>query len=121
MHDVASSLAERGETLVCNHLKDRGFSILAKNFMTRRGEIDIIARKEELVCFVEVKTRRSLRRGTGAEAVTPLKMKKILHAAKIFITKKRIKGCRYRIDVAEVFWPEGRKPSIKYYPNVYHE
>ncbi|MFH1434201.1 MAG: YraN family protein [Pseudomonadota bacterium] len=118
---AASSLAGRGEALVCDHLKKKKFSILARNFAVKGGEIDIIARKGSLVCFVEVKTRKSLKKGRGVEAVTAAKLKKIHAASKLFIGRHRLSSCRHRIDVAEVLWQEEDDPRINYIENVFQE
>ncbi len=83
--------------------------------------MDIIARKGGLVCFVEVKTRKSLRKGRGVDAVTAAKLKKIHAAAKLFIGRHKLSGCRHRIDVAEVFWQEEDDPRINYFENVFQE
>ena len=83
--------------------------------------MDIIARKGSLVCFVEVKTRKSLKKGRGVEAVTAAKLKKIHTAAKLFIHRHKLSGCRHRIDVAEVFWQEEDNPGINYFENVFEE
>ena len=47
-----------GETLACEHLEKNGYLVLERNFHSRHGEIDIIARKDEYLVFIEVKTRR---------------------------------------------------------------
>lgn len=52
-------LGRRGETTVCRWLESRGCEILARNWRIRSGELDIVARDGEVICFVEVKTRRS--------------------------------------------------------------
>ena len=75
----------------------------------------------DLVLFVEVKTRSSLRRGSGAEAVTTAKLARILGAAKVYRALHAGCGRRFRFDVADVLWEAGRPPSIRYIENVYHE
>ena len=76
-----------GEDLATKYLTDAGFTILSRNFRSRFGEIDIIAKNEDFLCFVEVKTRNvSKNLATGLESVTVEKQKKIYKTAEYFIT-----------------------------------
>jgi putative endonuclease len=56
--DIRQALGRRGEDLAAEHLRKLGFVVLARNVRTRRGEIDLIARRGGVLAFVEVKTRR---------------------------------------------------------------
>jgi putative endonuclease len=71
------SLGKLGETLACDELRRRGYSILATRHRTRFGEIDIVSMREGRIAFVEVKARKSSRCGGAAEAVTPAKRRRI--------------------------------------------
>ena len=62
-----------GEAEVANYLRRRGYTLLAHGFHCRFGEIDLIARKDGVLCFVEVKTRTNLSCGLPREYVTPQK------------------------------------------------
>ncbi|WP_194609701.1 YraN family protein [Clostridium vitabionis] len=66
-------------------LTEKGFRILDRNYYTRRGEIDIVATEGRVLCFVEVKYRRSSGSGDPAEAVTLKKQRRILETAKIWM------------------------------------
>jgi putative endonuclease len=114
-------LACRGEDLVSDYLTERGFSILERNFRVRGAEIDIIARKDGLLCFVEVKTRRSLHRGRGVFAVTDGKLGRIAFAARMFLSRGGCRGLRARFDVAEVVWEDRGAHRINYFQNVWQE
>lgn len=92
------------ETRVQEYLREQGYEILARNFYTRHGEIDIIARKDGYLVFVEVKYRSDERFGAPEEAVNHRKQQKILAAAKYYMYKNRISfdtPCRF--DVAGVY------------------
>lgn len=89
-----------GEDAVCKFLKERGKTILERNFHSRFGEIDIIFKDGEVTVFVEVKTRKSTAYGTPAEFVTENKMKKIIKTAMIYLENAE---CDMRFDVAEVY------------------
>jgi putative endonuclease len=75
--DPRQSLGKLGESLACDELRRRGYSILATRHRTRFGEIDIVSLRDGRVAFVEVKARRSPRHGGAVEAVTPVKRRRI--------------------------------------------
>lgn len=77
-------LGNLGENTIAAKLKSEGFTILIQNYKTRRGEIDIIATKNELICFVEVKTRNKTH-VSMYEIITPTKQKRIVKAALDFL------------------------------------
>jgi putative endonuclease len=69
------------------YLKSQGYAILARNYRCRTGEVDIIARDGEYLCFVEVKYRSGAGCGTPLEAVNYHKQQKILGVARYYIMK----------------------------------
>lgn len=77
-----------GELLALNYLKRKGFQILEQNFRFGKfGEIDIICKKDDLVIFVEVKSRENIKKGTPKESITDLKKQRIFKSAKFFLMK----------------------------------
>lgn len=92
-----------GEKLVFDFLIKKGYSILETNFQNRIAEIDIIAKFNDIICFIEVKTRKSIKYGYPREAVTVYKQRQIIKGAQSYIKFKNIKGYRFRFDVIEVF------------------
>ena len=74
-----------GEELAEIMLQEKGYKILAKNFRCRYGEIDIIALKNKVLAFVEVKTRLFESCGNGAESVTAVKRQRIRRCALCYI------------------------------------
>jgi len=98
----------KGEEIVVNFLKNKGFTIKARNFLCPTGEIDIIAEIRDIVVFVEVKARRNQKYGRPAEAVTPNKLKRIERTALWYMSAHKLHHRPARIDVVEVWWePEG--------------
>ncbi len=101
------NLGERGEGLAAGFLKKKGYKILVQNFRTRIGEIDIIARDNMTLVFVEVKTRESLEYGRPFESVNIHKRRKIANVALLYLKKLReIPPCRF--DVVSVYYDKGR-------------
>ncbi len=70
-----------GEVMAARYLRKKGYTLLAANYRTRFGEIDIIAADKKYIAFVEVKLRSGAAIYTPEEAVTPLKQQKIVKAA----------------------------------------
>ena len=97
-----------GEKIAQGYLVNEGYEIINTNFYTRRGEIDIIAKKEQCIIFVEVKTRSNLKYGTPASAVTFIKKKHMKTVAKIFIQLNNLYKYNVRFDVIEVYIQEGK-------------
>ncbi len=108
MPDDRKAFGHKGESAAFSFLETHGFKILETNFRTRAAEIDIIAKDRETLCFIEVKTRRSLNKGLPRESVTPSKQKKIILGATFYLKKNRLLESRIRFDVIEILEKEGR-------------
>jgi putative endonuclease len=100
--DPRQSLGPQGEDLACEALCRQGSEILARRSRTRHGEIDIVALDGQTVVFVEVKTRRGTRFGSGAEAVTAWKQRRIMRMAEDFLLRRRLCDRPCRFDVVAV-------------------
>lgn len=107
-----------GETAVCKFLRKNGYEILKKNYTVRGGEIDIIAKKNDCVAFVEVKTRKLDDFQSGEEAVTKSKQKRIIKTAKRYFSLLD-EPCSGRFDVAVVEMSGEEIKKIKYYVSAF--
>jgi putative endonuclease len=96
------TVGKRWEEEVGAWLCERGFSILERNFRFRHKEVDLIAQRDDLVVFVEVKYRKNGSYGTGFEAVTEKKRRNIQFAAVYYIERNRLYDCNVRFDVASI-------------------
>ena len=76
------------ESLVCDFLTDQGAAIVERNYRCRQGEVDIIARDDRYLCFIEVKYRNDPRFGQPQEAVTASKQKHICNVSKFYLYSK---------------------------------
>ena len=101
------SLGQRGEDLAASFMERQGYTIVCRNYRCRSGEIDIIARKKKLLCFIEVKTRRTGQFGPPQEAVTPAKQYKIGRVAQDFLQRHRLENWPARFDVIAVDFSSG--------------
>lgn len=97
------ALGTHGEALAAGWYAERGYEIVARNWRTRHGEVDLIARRGGVLVFCEVKTRGDARFGEPAEAVTLSKQRRIRQAAVAYLRSPGASGRRpaeLRFDVA---------------------
>ena len=97
-----ADIGREGEDTAARMLRRDGYKILARNYRCRHGEIDIVAFEDGEYVFVEVKTRTSDAKGSGAEAVTPTKQRKLARVAEQYMAERGIDGCPCRFDVVAV-------------------
>lgn len=103
MSKSTKTLGMQGEALAAKYLSSHGYRICEQNYHVRIGELDIVAMKQDVVVFVEVKTRKSLHCGFPAESVNYYKQQKIIKTAQFFLRQRHLEGCPCRFDVIEVY------------------
>lgn len=108
---------DTGEAAIVEYLQNEGYDIYARNFQTRGGEVDIIARKGEVLAFVEVKTRR-VESFALSEVVTISKQRKIIRAARAYLFRYRMSDVVIRFDVA-ILTGDARTWKLNYIPNAF--
>lgn len=91
-----------GELAALNYLIQNDYIILDRNFRTKYGEIDIIAKDKDYIVFVEVKTRKDLKLGLPCESVTANKQHRIARMALLYIAKNKLQDYSFRFDVIEI-------------------
>ncbi len=102
MADCSVQLGKTGEDLAVRYLKKNGYRILARNYRTPIGEIDIIAKDRETLVFAEVKTRKSTRYGHPKWAITPKKQRKLSMLALYYLKSVQGQYQKARFDVVSV-------------------
>jgi putative endonuclease len=115
--DIRRVFGNSAEDLAAKFLKAKGYRILTKQFTTRYGEIDLIARLGDEVVFVEVKARRGSAFGYPEESVTQKKLEKITLVAQEYLKKKGWESRDHRIDVIAIEYGEG-DPEILHLEGV---
>ena len=105
-----------GEMQAAEYLKKKGYSILACNYRSRYGEIDLIAAKRKLLAFVEVKLRKDADFVQAREYVGLQKQKRIRATAEIWCAENNI-SLQPRFDVIEVYAPQGMQTEN---PQIIH-
>jgi putative endonuclease len=101
-----------GERLACRYLVSQGLELLDRNWRSRAGELDVVARDGDDLVFVEVKTRRSTRYGHPAEAVVPAKARRLRRLAGLWLAANGMRGERIRFDVISVLL--GRSVAVQH-------
>lgn len=102
MTQAKDAVGAYGERVALAHLVAEGMVVLDRNWRGQAGEVDIILRDGAEVVFVEVKTRRSDRFGTPAEAVVPAKVRRLRRLAAQWLAATGVRPARVRFDVVSV-------------------
>lgn len=114
-------LGKAGEILAYKYLKKHKYNIVARNYSTPIGEIDIIAEDGNILVFVEVKMRRSDAYGLPEEAINSKKMQKLTRLAQLYIKRKNLYNREARFDIVSIL-AQGRfgKKSIRLIKNAFY-
>ncbi len=106
--DDRGRLGRWAEDLAAAYLESRGYRVLARNLRTPEGELDIVARKGEVLALVEVRARRGGAAGSAAESIGPRKRQRLLRAAAAYL-QEADPTLQPRLDVLLVeLSPRGR-------------
>lgn len=129
--EARKELGRKGEEVAGEFLEEKGFTILARNYLKKWGEIDIVAKKSKKLRFVEVKTvsrdlagvsRENVSRGTGEyraeENVHPWKIKRLHRAIESYLMENRL-DIEWQIDVVAVDLDlKSKKAKVRLIENV---
>lgn len=96
------NIGNSGESIAAEYLKGIGYEIVERNVYIGGGELDIIAKDGDTLVFVEVKARNNYTFGSPLESLTPQKIQKIIHCAKMYIASKKYYGKTVRFDVIAI-------------------
>ena len=117
--DHRQRLGRWGEDLAADFLEAKGYQILARNWRTRRGEIDLITQTGEIIAFVEVKTRKGREFGLPEEGLTVHKADRIADLAREYLAQNELHDIDWRIDLVAVeLDQEGKLLRCEHIPNA---
>lgn len=105
---MSRAVGAAGESEARAYLEEKEYQILETNFRTSFGEIDLIVLKEEILIFVEVKTRKSKAFGLPREAVNFKKQQKYYRLAQAYLQRHPQLQQQPRFDVIEVYYSKGQ-------------
>jgi putative endonuclease len=95
-------LGRRGEELAAEALIHSGYEIVARNWHCQAGEVDIVARQDDVYHFFEVRTRRGREYGTPEESVTPAKRQRMIDVALTYLGEQELTDVDWRIGFVAV-------------------
>ncbi len=111
-------LGAMGEQIAARSLREKGYEIIAANYRTKIGEIDIIATKDKYICFVEVKTRKRGGYLNPRDNVDLAKQKRIKDSAQIYMAYKKFK-LYVRFDIIEVLLSDNGSHEINHIKDAF--
>ena len=117
MSRLDKKFGQIAEAKVALILVEHGFDIVDKNYHTRFGEIDIIANKDNVWHFIEVKARRSDKYGSGEEALTEKKRDKLIKSINTYLQKENVRNKKYQGDLI-VMNLANEEWEYKHYENI---
>lgn len=113
------TVGQYGEELARKYLRDRGYEIIESNVKTSYKELDIVARKKDLLVFVEVKTRTSKAFGSADESMTDKKIRNLKQAVSMYLARRKIKFGNLRVDLIAVDIDRyTNKANVSYYSDI---
>lgn len=115
--DLRRIFGNKAEDLAAKFLREKGLKIIAKQYKSKFGEIDLIALDGGEVVFVEVKARRTADFGHPEESVTPSKLRKIMAVGDKFLKEKNWEQRLHRIDVVAITYGDV-EPEIHHLEGV---
>jgi putative endonuclease len=116
------SLGDFGERVARAHLEAKGYRVLATKFRVREGEVDIVAERDGVVAFVEVKTRRGDAMGAAVEAIDARKGRRLLLVADAFAQQHPELPAGRRIDLIAIDLDAGgRVVSVQHIESAVEE
>ena len=98
---MSTAAGNIGEDQAVDYLHSHGYKLIDRNWRTRYCEIDVIAQKDKVIWFVEVKARKSSGQGYGYEYVTPKKLQQMRFAAEMWVQSNSWTG-EYQLGVISV-------------------
>ncbi len=106
------------EDLAAAFLVGQGYRVLARNHRLRRGEVDLVCERGEVVCFVEVRSRTGDAHGAPEETVDHRKARRVALAAEDWAARNAVAGRDLRFDVVAVTFGEGA-PRVVHFPAAF--
>jgi len=109
------------ENVAIDYLQTRNLHILQRNFRSKLGEIDLIAKDQSYLVFIEVRYRENDLYGSSAETVTRAKQQKIIHTAQLYLqTRAWARNLDCRFDVVAISGPI-ELPTIEWIKDAFNE
>lgn len=112
------NLGKKGEKIAYEYLINNNFTVVEKNFRSKFGEIDIIAKKDNKIYFIEVKTRANLKKGKPYEAVNRHKINQLNRTSAFFLLKNNYKNFKYAISVVSILINPDGSHNLQFFDSI---
>ncbi len=113
------SFGRHSEILGVDYLKSIGYRVVASGYQAKNGEVDIVAWDGSVLAFIEVKARRN--DDPPEDAVGPGKQRRVIRAAKHYMSRYRLNESPYRFDILAVTVLPGSQPSFRLLRDAYKD
>jgi len=119
MAATTKQIGQRGEQIAAEYLRRKGYDIITLNWRCQYGEIDIVARQQEVIVFVEVRARHTSTTEAAFESVTPRKRQRMLNSAYAYVNAHDLpEETDWRIDVIGIALRHSAPPLIDHAENA---
>ncbi len=115
---VRREFGDEAESVAVRYLEARGWVVRARNWPCRYGELDVVAEREDTVCFVEVRMRSSAVWGDPAHTVSFAKQRRVVKAALHYLFAHDLRGRMMRFDVISVVG-RGERATVEHIPGAF--
>ncbi len=119
MSQESLDLGKKGEEAAASLLVRKGYEILERNWTCAAGEADIIARDQDCIVFIEVKTRSGVNKGLPSEAVTPAKRERYERIAAWYLNEYKESDMYVRFDVISILVLDDNKALVRHLVNAF--
>lgn len=111
---------KKGEAIAVNFLIQKGYTIIETNWSSRHGEIDIIAKQQQTLVFVEVKTRHSKNTESAFASITPSKREKMLNTIYLYLHEHNLdEDILWRVDAIGIALHKNQSPIIDHVEDAF--
>ena len=107
------------EDLAADFLREKGYEVVDRNFTVRRGEVDLVVASDSVLAFVEVRSRADERWGTPEETIGPVKVRRVVHAARHWLARNGDMGKDLRFDVVAIDGSPDSPREIRHLPGAF--
>ena len=118
MTRARQQLGRRGEAVARDRLQSLGYVVVASNYRSKAGEIDLVTERDGGIVFVEVRARSGPSMGLPEESITSTKRSHIIAAAQEYLQEHGAQHRQWRIDLVAVEFDRGRPPRVRIIENA---
>lgn len=113
-----NELGKKGEKLAVDYLLKKGYDIVERNYRFDKAEVDIIAKKDDILAIVEVKTRSTIDFGNPQDFVKPKQIQRLVKAVDEYVTVNRL-DVEVRFDIIAIV-KSGKAYDIEHLENAFY-